>query len=235
MNLPRYHSLATLRVLLAWALGTAVACIVAGCSSTPAPPLWQVDAKDAMDRATAAYLEGNTRVAQVEMARVRRAISGTGRADYLANAELAFCAAHVASLELQPCQAFDVLRADATPAQAAYAAYLAGQTPSDAVALLPAAQQKIAGQVQGDVAILLSQPEPLTRLVGAAVWLQQGHVSPAVVDLAVDTASQQGWRRPLLAWLGIQLMRAEQAGDLNEIERLRRRIALASATAVSSR
>jgi len=40
----------------------------------------------------------------------------------------------------------------------------------------------------------------------------------------VATASDQGWRRPLLAWLGVQRLRAEQAGDAQEARRLRRRM-----------
>jgi hypothetical protein len=42
----------------------------------------------------------------------------------------------------------------------------------------------------------------------------------------MDTASAQGWRRPLLAWLNVQAQRAEQGGDSEEAARLRRRIAL---------
>ena len=36
------------------------------------------------------------------------------------------------------------------------------------------------------------------------------------------------WRRPLLAWLGVQAQRAEQAGATDEAQRLRRRMALAA-------
>jgi len=40
--------------------------------------------------------------------------------------------------------------------------------------------------------------------------------------------SSQGWRRPLLAWLGVQLKRAEQAGDSETAARLKRRMELVS-------
>ena len=66
----------------------------------------------------------------------------------------------------------------------------------------------------------------MSTLVAAGVMLQRGTLSPAVLAVAVDTASAQGWRRPLLAWLGLQLKAAEAAGDAAEAERLRRRIAL---------
>ena len=63
-------------------------------------------------------------------------------------------------------------------------------------------------------------------LVAAAALLQAGRASPAVQALAVETASAQGWRRPLLAWLQVQAARAEQGGATEEAARLRRRIAL---------
>ena len=66
--------------------------------------------------------------------------------------------------------------------------------------------------------------DPVSRLVAAGVLMQTGRANPAVIALAVDSASDQGWRRPLLAWLGVQLQRAEQAGDSDAAERLRRRI-----------
>ena len=56
--------------------------------------------------------------------------------------------------------------------------------------------------------------------------LRAGQASPPVVAAALDVASSQGWRRPLLAWLGLQVVRAEAAGDIEEAARLRRRIAV---------
>jgi len=47
-----------------------------------------------------------------------------------------------------------------------------------------------------------------------------------VIQQAVDAASGQGWRRPLLAWLGVQLQRAQAAGAVQETARIQRRIDL---------
>ena len=67
------------------------------------------------------------------------------------------------------------------------------------------------------------------RLVAAGVLFQAGRASPDLLALAVDTASAQGWRRPLLAWLGVQARRAEAAGAVDEAARIRRRMALVGA------
>jgi len=64
-------------------------------------------------------------------------------------------------------------------------------------------------------------------MVATGVLFQAGRASPAAIANAVETASAQGWRRPLLARLHVQLALAEKAGDTAEAERLRRRIAVA--------
>ena len=68
--------------------------------------------------------------------------------------------------------------------------------------------------------------DPLSRLVAAGVLFRSGRASPAVIEIAIDTASAQGWRRPLMAWLGLQLERADAAGDQNAAAALRRRLAI---------
>jgi len=68
----------------------------------------------------------------------------------------------------------------------------------------------------------------MARLVAAGTAFQAGLASPALVQAAVDAASSQGWRRPLLAWLGVQLKLAEASGDTAEVARVQRRIALVS-------
>ncbi len=201
----------------------AAAVLLAACSSGPPPADWQVEAKGAMDRAVAAYLEGNSRVEQAELARVRAALASTGRADLLANAELRHCASRVASLVFEPCLAFEALRADATAPQRAYAAYLRGQLQPQDAALLPEAQR---GAATGHAAAVLALADPLPQLVAAGVLLQNGQLTAAVADAAVSAASAQGWRRPLLAWLKLQAEGAAQRGNADEAARLQRRIAL---------
>ena len=208
-----------------------VCAALAGCASGPAVPDWQLNAHDAAQKGVQAYLSGDMQAEQRAFARARAETARTGQPALLARVELLRCAAQVASLVVAPCTPFDALRQDAAVPEKAYARYLAGELQAGDVALLPAAQQGVAtALVAGDgsrAATALAQvADPLSRLVAAGVLLRAGQASPPVVVAALDVASRQGWRRPLLAWLGLQVSRAEAAGDAQEAARLRRRIAV---------
>jgi hypothetical protein len=199
----------------------AVAALAACAGKLPAPS-WQPDAHGALDGFLDDWLTGNTAAADAEFARARRGTAATGRFDLVAQAELVRCAARVAALDYD-CPGYAVLAADATPAQRAYAAYLDGRWDGLDATLLPEQHRAVAaGKGLAGVA------DPLARLVAAGASLRAGRLAPADVAVAVDTASNQGWRRPLLAWLGVQQRRAEAAGDTATAERIRRRRALAS-------
>lgn len=214
-----------------WIQAAAAALLLAGCASGPPVPDWQLTARSALEQSVAAYLRGDSRVAQQDFDRARGEIARTGRADLLARAELLRCAARVASLVFDPCEGLAPLRPDMAAPEQAYACYLSGTLAPDQAGLLPPAQRAVAalittGTTRGDdaAAALRQIADPVSRLVGAGALMQAGRASPAVIALAVDTAADQGWRRPLLAWLGVQLRRAEQAGDSDSAERLRRRV-----------
>lgn len=201
--------------------------MLAACGSKPRAPDWQMNAHDALQRSQAAYLKGDARVEAAEFETARRELAATGQVALVARAELTRCAAKVASLVFEACEAFERLRADAPAAERAYADYLQGRIAPPEIALLPAHHRAVAS---AGAAAVASIEDPLARLVAAGVLMQTGQASPQVLDTAVDTASQQGWRRPLLAWLGVQLRRAEGAGAAQDAERLRRRIALVGGT-----
>jgi len=195
---------------------------LAGCAGKPQPPDWQPNAKSALEGYTDAWLHGDTAAADAEFVRARRATASTGRFDNVAQAELARCAARVAALEFD-CPGYAAVAGDASAAQQAYAAYLEGRWQGLNASLLP--EQHRAVVTSGSLA---GVQDPLARLVAAGALFKAGRISPADIGNAVDTASNQGWRRPLLAWLGVQERRAQAAGDTQAVQEIRRRMALVS-------
>jgi hypothetical protein len=208
----------SIKPFLVAAIGAA---LLAGCASKPQPPAWEGDARSSLDGYTDDWLRGDSAAADAEFARARRASASTGRFDVVAQAELVRCGVKAAALDYD-CTGFAALAGDATPAQRAYAAYLDGRWQGLDAALLP--EQHRAVVTSGSLA---GVADPLARLVAAGALLKAGRITPADIGTAVDTASRQGWRRPLLAWLGVQEQRARATGDAAAVERIRRRIGLA--------
>jgi hypothetical protein len=202
---------------------------LAGCASKPAPPAWKSNASSSLGGFSDAYLKGDSAIAATEFARARSETASTGRPELVAHAELVRCATRVASLEYDNCPGFEALAQDATPGERAYAAYLAGRWQGLDPALLPVQHRAVVGAAAGaGKSVLEAIEDPLSRLVAAGVLLQAGRATPADIGVATETASAQGWRRPLLMWLGVAAQRAQAAGDSAEEARIRRRIELAS-------
>jgi hypothetical protein len=182
----------------------ALTVLLAACFGGTQPLDWQSNAAGALQSFQRQYFAGSTQAAEAEFKRARAELARTGRADLLARAELVRCAVRTASLEFDDCPGFEALRYGASREEIAYADYLAGKASHRA------------------------SDEPLSRLVALAVALKTGSIDPQGINSAVDTASEQGWRRPLLAWLGVQEKRARDAGDSETAARIRRRMELIS-------
>ena len=182
----------------------AVALLVGGCSSPPPAPEWQGNAAGALQVFQARYLAGDTKGADDAFAFARSELAATGKAELVARAELIRCAAQVASLVFDRCAGFEALRADAGAEERAYADYLEGRVPR------------------------APSSDPFSQLVAHGVQMRTSRITPQGMAAAVDISSSQGWRRPLLAWLGVQLKRAEAAGDSETAARLKRRMELVS-------
>ncbi len=199
------------------------ALLLAACAGGPPAPDWQAGAHSALANFEAAYLRGDARVAQSEFARARAEVARTGRPGLAARVELARCALEVASLEFGDCPGYRALAADADAPERAYAAYLSGQWQAlDAAQLAPPHRRA----VTGGSAALATIEDPLARLVAAGALLRAGRIEPPGIAAALDAASANGWRRPLLAWLALEDKRAGAAGDREAQAAIRRRMNL---------
>ena len=202
-----------------------IALLLAGCGSKPVEPSWRSNAAGSLDAFTDAYLKGDSAIAATDFARAHSEMASTGRADLVAHAELVRCAVYTASMVIADCKGFADLAQDASPAERAYAAYLSGRWQGLDPALLPEQHRAIASGTGG----LAGVADPLARLVAAGAMLRAGRIAPPDIVVATDTASEQGWRRPLLMWLNVSQERALALGDSAEVARIRRRIAIAAA------
>ncbi len=221
--------------------GLTASLLLVACASAPPPPDWQSQSFAALRSYTSAYLSGNTRVADVEFERAKAEIARTGRPDLMARIELLRCAAQVASLVLAPCTGFEALAQDAAAPEQAYANLIAGRWATLQAAQLPVHYRALVTQSQFETgqpakpAPAANTPsqnklhqieDPLARLVAAGAMIQREPLNSAEIEMVVETASAQGWRRPLLGWLGVQLKHHQAASEADAAAKTQRRIDL---------
>jgi hypothetical protein len=203
----------------------AAACLVA-CAAQPTPE-WQVNAHGALQRATRAYLEGADRVADAEWRTAHNELTRTAQPSHVFHGALVRCAVEQSALQTHACTPAVADQQRAVATDAAYTRYLAAMaTPAD-VPLLPIAHQAVASALLNGGSVDFSEiKDPLSRLVAVSVVLQKQGPHEALLQTAVDTASAQGWRKPLLVWLKLQAQHARQQGNMALAQTAQQRIAV---------
>lgn len=205
-------------------LGASAALLIA-CSSQPVPD-WQIASASAVQQAVDAYLSGIDKVADVEFARAQREARRSADPEAVARTYLMACAAHVSALDFVDCGEEPGLR-DASAATQAYARYLMAMATSEDLALLPKTQRSVATQAREGRAVAVADLDlAWSRLVAAGVLWRQGQRDLAVAQVAVDTASAQGWSRAVGVWLKAQQQLLSEAGQAEAAARVQRRLDL---------
>jgi hypothetical protein len=206
-----------------------VACLLlAACGGTPAPE-WKAASHDLLERYSNHALRGESKLAETYFSQALAATSATGRIDDAARLWLVRCALETALLDFSACPRYTELARLAPRAEdAAYYHFLQGEA-SQASALPKAYTGFVnAGTDSAKVrAALEAMDDPRSRLIAAGVAVRRGVVDEATLTLALDTASEQGWRRPLLTYLKLLEARLT-ARDDPRLPALRKRIELAS-------
>lgn len=200
--------------------------LLGACGSAPPPPEWQMRAAGALDEFRDAFLQGRPAAADRAYARALAAVADTGDPALGDRAALVRCAIASAAAAFDGCPAPPAV----TPRNAedeAYARFLSGFWDGMASDALPAAYRAVAGagSVEKRNAAMAAVADPLSRLVAAGVLLRRAEIGPDGIDVAIATASKQGWRRPLLVWLGIAERLAVERGDADAAAGFRARIA----------
>ena len=203
-----------------------LAMLLSACSGTPPPADWKMNAVSLLEHAQQRWLEGDQKSTELALNKARGEIAKSGRIDLLARAELAACAAQIASLDFSPCTGYEKVAADAAASEQAYARFLtadwtgldAQSLPAHYAGLLAAKDDAAANRAAADISA------PLPRLIAAGLLLRSSRVDPVTLGIAVETASERGWRRPLLAWLEVIHKRAQSSGDTAAAMQIQRRI-----------
>lgn len=207
---------------------TSFALLTACGSGGPPPPDWKTDAADLVARYQKHALRGENKLAERYFHEAVSATGGAGRIAETARLWLVHCATRRAMLIDDDCAEFAELAGAAPdPASEAYHRFLTLQWEELDPGLLPPQHRALVRAAAGTRPAALARIEdPLARLLGASLLVMRREADPGVLALAAETASERGWRQPLLTYLKLQEAEAVSAGDTGALERLRLRIRL---------
>lgn len=214
-------------------LALAALTLLAACGSGgPPPPDWKTDAADLIERYAKHALRGENTLAERYFQQAVAATGGAGRVAETARLWLARCAVRRAMLIDDACAEYaDLAAVETTPADRAYFRFVTLDWNGLDPALLPAQHRALAGAPADKRHYVPARVEdPLARLLEASLLVMRREADTNTLALAVDTASAQGWRQPLLTYLKLQLAQAEAAAQTDASARLARRIQLIEAS-----
>jgi len=207
--------------------------LLGGCSSKPTPG-WIVAGNQQLEAFKQQFLTGGQPV--VTERHFRKAveeIKKSGDLDLLGKAWLTRMALEVAVLrEMGEEDYLKVAAAQPVPANRNFFLFLKGQKGSVDRSLLPAQYRPFfdallsGNPVKAEQTITAMEDDPLSRLIAAGIAVRFNLETEAILKAAVETASRNGWKRALLAWLERLRSFHEAAGDGARADAVRLRIDL---------
>lgn len=193
--------------------------LLSACGSAgPPAPDWKTDAVDFIERYKKHALLGEHAVAERFFQRALHATGGAGRISETARLWLVRCATRRANLLDDDCSEYaELAKLETSAEDRAYYQFVTLKWSELDAAKLPA---QYVGLVKSDPARLNTQiaatEDPLSRLLAASLVTQRGHADHATLVIAMETASSQGWRQPLLTYLKLLEKNAAARGAMSD-------------------
>lgn len=207
---------------------TACLLLLAGCGGKTLPPDWKVDSADLIERYQKHELRGENILADRYFQQAVHAAGSAGQVAETARLWLVRCAVRRASLDDDDCSEYvELAKLETTDEDRAYYQFItldwngvdASRLPKHYAALVAGAADKRHAQVAGISA-------PLSRLLAASLVVKRGEADDALLSLATETASAEGWKRPLLVYLKLAEKRASERQDEAALAAIQVRIRL---------
>lgn len=211
----------------------AVGVLLIGCGSKRAPD-WTKAAFNQLDNYKKNYLMGKEQMAERHFSHAIDEIKKSGDLDILATAYLTKNAVQVAVLEVVDDREF--LRIDAIqplPQHRSFHKFLKGEMDVVEEELLPGQYRAFfrafrSGRVKDATDEILKMEEPLSRLVAAGLVVHKNKHDERCLKVAIDTASRNGWKKALLAYLEKLQAFYESKMDSEKAATIRKKIELIS-------
>jgi len=183
-----------------------LALIVCACASVTIPE-WKDKAYRHLEDYKKSYLADKEDATEPHFIKARKEIAAGNDLGLLSVAYLTKYALHTASLESFETREFAILyRLEPNIADMAYCHFLKGNFSAVDLKVMPSRYTGVMKAAAGkDVALasreLAAIDDPLSRLVACGVWVKYLPYDENILKICINTASANGWRRPLWAYL----------------------------------
>jgi hypothetical protein len=187
---------------------TGMLMIICACATTSQVPEWQQTAFRDMENFKTRFLAGKESIAEAHFNRARGALAAGNNLDLLAKAYLTRYALHASVLEeFDEREFLRIVRLQSMPANLSYYNFLKGNFAAVDERLLPAqyskiiksAREKNLAQARKEIPAI---DDPVSRLVACGVWIKHLPGDETILQTAINTAAENGWQKPLWAYLG---------------------------------
>jgi hypothetical protein len=180
--------------------------VLAGCGSKPAPD-WSAASFNYLENYKKNYLRGKVPLAEMNFKRAIEEIRTSGDLSILSKAYLTKYALQAATLEeMDDRDYLKIEQVQTSPENANYYLLLKGlfnrvddsQLPPSYRGAFRALKSGNQGDMDREAAAI---EDPLSRLITAGLIVRYYQADEQVLTLAIGTASEQGWQKPLLIYL----------------------------------
>lgn len=206
--------------------------LMAGCSSKPAP-VWIAAGHKQLETFKQDFLTDRSPViTEIHFRNAVEEMKKGGDADLLGKAWLTRMALQIAVLTETDAGDYPKIEAaEAVPANANFYRFLKGDTAAVNVSLLPESYRPFWETVRnGDAAktaaAIAAIDDPLSRLIASGLAVRHEREKEEILRTAVVTASQNGWKRALRAWLERLKSFHQTAGEAAKASAIQSRIDL---------
>ena len=208
------------------------ALFICACGSATPIPVWKDKAYMHLDDYKTSFLAGREESTEPHFIKARREIAASNDLGLLTIAYLTKYALHTASLENFDSSEFAKLyKLEPNPSDMAYCHLLKGNFAAVDVKALP---DRYAGVLKAALARDLTMAareitaidDPLSRLIACGVCVKYLPSDETILQTGISTASANGWRRPLWAYLNKLQEHYLETGDQNKSTAVKARLDL---------
>lgn len=207
--------------------------IVGGCGQRNSPS-WIITSNQQLERFKDNFLTGGQTVAPgLHFQNALEELKKSGNLGLIEKAWLTRMALQIAVLqEMDEGDYRKIADVKPVPTNENFFLFLTGNFATVDTALLPAQYRGVLSAIRkGDLiktgeAISSIQNEPVSQLIAAGLAVRQNMESESIIQTAVDTASQNGWKTALLAWMERLASFHEATGQVDKAAEVRRHIDL---------